>query len=107
MDRARAGDGPTLVEAVTYRLYGHVFGDPMSYVEKTELQAAWDAEPTGRFRHRLEQQGVLDPDAASEIDSRCAHEVAAALEQALSDPEPGPETLLQDVTAPPRGSSRP
>jgi acetoin:2,6-dichlorophenolindophenol oxidoreductase subunit alpha len=104
--RARSGDGPTLVEAVTYRLYGHVFGDPMGYVEKTELQAAWDAEPTGRFRHRLEQQGVLGPDAASEIDSRCAHEVAAALEQALADPEPAPETLLEDVTAPPRGSSR-
>jgi acetoin:2,6-dichlorophenolindophenol oxidoreductase subunit alpha len=98
--RARSGDGPTLVEAVTYRLYGHVFGDPMGYVEKAELQAAWEAEPTARFRQRLEKQGALDQDAASEIDSSSAREVAAALEQALADPEPGPDLLLEDVTSP-------
>ena len=97
--RARAGEGPTLVEAVTYRLYGHVFGDPMGYVEKNELQAAWDAEPTGRFRQLLERRGVLDADAASEIDATSAREVASALERALTDPEPGADALLEDVTA--------
>jgi pyruvate dehydrogenase E1 component alpha subunit len=97
--RARAGDGPTLVEAVTYRLFGHVFGDPMKYVERAELDAAWADEPTGRFRRTLEQEGVLDAASASEIESRCAEDVAAALSRALSDPEPGPEVLLEDVTS--------
>ncbi len=99
--RARAGGGPTLVEAVTYRLYGHVFGDPMKYVEPSELEAAWAAEPTGRFKRTLEQAGVLDGESASAIESRCAEEVAIALERALSDPEPGPETLLVNVTSDP------
>jgi TPP-dependent pyruvate/acetoin dehydrogenase alpha subunit len=106
VDRARAGGGPTLVEAVTYRLYGHVFGDPMGYVEKTELDAAWEAEPTGRFRRKLLETGVMDEATASEIDARNAEEVAAALAQALSDPEPGPEVLLEDVTATSPGVSR-
>jgi TPP-dependent pyruvate/acetoin dehydrogenase alpha subunit len=103
-ERARAGEGPTLVEAVTYRLYGHVFGDQMGYVDKTELETAWDAEPTGRFRRRLEELGVLDNGAASEIDSRCEREVAGALELALGDHEPGAETLLEDVTTPTVGT---
>jgi TPP-dependent pyruvate/acetoin dehydrogenase alpha subunit len=105
--RARAGEGPTLVEAVTYRLFGHVFGDPMKYVERAEIDEAWAAEPTGRFRRSLEQSGVLDPDTASEIDARCADEVAAALSRALSDPEPGPEVLLEDVTSDQGSASQP
>jgi TPP-dependent pyruvate/acetoin dehydrogenase alpha subunit len=99
--RARAGEGPTLVEAVTYRLFGHVFGDPMKYVERAEIDEAWAAEPTGRFRRSL------DPDTASEIDARCADEVAVALSRALSDPEPGPEVLLEDVTSDQGSASQP
>jgi pyruvate dehydrogenase E1 component alpha subunit len=97
--RARAGEGPTLVEAMTYRLYGHVFGDPMNYVEKSELEAAWSAEPTGRFRSVLEETGVLDAAGASEIDSRVKAEVSAALAAAIGDPEPDDESLLRDVTS--------
>jgi pyruvate dehydrogenase E1 component alpha subunit len=101
VDRARAGEGPTLVEAVTYRLYGHVFGDPMKYVEQSELDAAWAAEPTGRFRLELAHMGVLDAGSGAAIDSTCAREVAEALEQALSDPEPSASVLLEDVTSEP------
>ncbi len=104
--RARAGEGPTLVEAVTYRLFGHVFGDPMKYVERAELDAAWAAEPTGRFKRTLEQAGVLDAEAASQIESRCTDEVTVALSRALSDPEPAPEVLLEDVTSAPTVAGR-
>jgi TPP-dependent pyruvate/acetoin dehydrogenase alpha subunit len=79
----------------------------MGYVEQEELRAAWEAEPTGRYRRRLEELGVLTAAAASDIDSSCAEEVAGALERALQDPEPGTETLLEDVTAPtPAAGSR-
>ncbi len=47
--RARAGEGPTLVEAVTYRLFGHVFGDRMGYVDPAELEEAWKQEPLSRL----------------------------------------------------------
>jgi acetoin:2,6-dichlorophenolindophenol oxidoreductase subunit alpha len=97
--RARSGEGPTLIEAMTYRLYGHVFGDPMGYVERSELEAAWSAEPTGRFRQRLVDAGVFDDATASEIDSRNKAEATEALETALEDPEPDAAVLLTDVTA--------
>src|ERR1019366_3083580 len=51
--RARAGEGPTLVEAVTDRLFGHVFGDRMTYVDPKELEEAWKREPVARFRRTL------------------------------------------------------
>jgi acetoin:2,6-dichlorophenolindophenol oxidoreductase subunit alpha len=98
-ERARAGEGPTLVEAMTYRLYGHVFGDPMNYVEPSELEAAWSVEPTGRFRRVLEETGALNEVGASEIDSRMRDEASAALAAAIADPEPDDESLLVDVTA--------
>jgi acetoin:2,6-dichlorophenolindophenol oxidoreductase subunit alpha len=96
--RARAGEGPTLVEALTYRLYGHVFGDPMKYVEPSELDAAWSAEPTGRFRRALLEEGILDEESAERIDASNRSAAREALEAALSDPEPDPSTLLENVT---------
>lgn len=99
VERARSGEGPTLLEALTYRLYGHVFGDQMTYVEKDELDRAWAAEPAGRFRNELIARGVLDETGADSIDSRSAVAVEEALERALSDPLPDPRTVLGDVYA--------
>ena len=104
VSRAQAGDGPTLIEAVTYRLYGHVFGDQMGYVERSELEAAWASDPTRRFRDRLTDTGVLDPAGADAIDETRAQEVSEALERALSDPEPAADAVLSDVTAEVDGS---
>jgi pyruvate dehydrogenase E1 component alpha subunit len=99
VDRARAGAGPTLVEALTYRLYGHVFGDRMAYLPPEELDRAWTEEPVGRFRHRLRDTAVLSDEGARIIDEECARLVAATLEEVLSLPEPGPEELLTDVVS--------
>lgn len=99
--RARAGSGPTLVEAVTYRLYGHVFGDRMAYVDPAELAAAWTDEPLGRYRARLVEDGLLDDDAAGAIEADASAAARAALVAALADPEPGAAELLTDVVAPP------
>ncbi len=98
VDRARAGGGPTLVEAVTYRLYGHVFGDQMGYVDPAELAAAWQAEPLERFRLRLVEGGVLTDEEALAIVEAATAEVDEALADVLTWPEPGPEELLTDVT---------
>jgi len=97
--RARAGEGPTLVEAVTYRLFGHVFGDRMSYLPAGELDAAWKAEPVARFRRHLVQRGLLSEEAADRMERECAEQVAGTLEEVVGLPEPGAEELLTDVVA--------
>jgi TPP-dependent pyruvate/acetoin dehydrogenase alpha subunit len=98
-DRARAGEGPTLIEAVTYRLYGHVFGDRMAYVAPGELDAAWRDEPVGRFRARLLAGGVLAEDAAMALEQECARLVADTLDEVLGLPEPAADELLRDVVS--------
>jgi len=98
-ERARAGDGPTLVEALTYRLYGHVFGDRMAYVPPDELDDAWRREPVGRFRRELLEAGFLDEDGVRAVEEDCARLVAATLEEVLALPEPGTDELLTDVVA--------
>jgi len=101
VQRARSGDGPTLVEAVTYRLYGHVFGDRMTYIDPAELEVAWREEPVGRFRRRLVDTGVMDAEAASATESDCAAEAKATLAEVVALAEPGEDELLTDVVAPP------
>jgi acetoin:2,6-dichlorophenolindophenol oxidoreductase subunit alpha len=98
-DRARAGEGPTLIEAVTYRLYGHVFGDRMAYVPPDELEAAWRQEPVGRYRRRLVEAGLLSDEAATAIEQECGALMTATLEEVLTLPEPGPDELLTDVVS--------
>ncbi len=97
--RARNGDGPTLLEAVTYRLFGHVFGDRMAYVDPAELAAAWRDEPVGRMRRRLVDVGVLTDEAAAAIEGECATMVSATLEEVLALPEPDASEVHTDVVA--------
>jgi pyruvate/2-oxoglutarate/acetoin dehydrogenase E1 component/TPP-dependent pyruvate/acetoin dehydrogenase alpha subunit len=105
--RARAGEGPTLVEAVTYRLFGHVFGDRMTYVDPAELEEAWRSEPVARFRHTLVERGVLTEAAADAVEARSAATAGDTLAEVLELPEPGVEELLTDVVAPPVTSPTP
>jgi pyruvate dehydrogenase E1 component alpha subunit len=95
--RARAGDGPTLLECMTYRLWGHYFGDPMRYIPKEELEAARRAEPVGRYRARLLADGVLDEASASDIDQAAGTEVEAAFAAALAAELPDPDDAFVDV----------
>lgn len=100
LDRARRGEGPTLIEAFTYRWRGHYEGDPETYRSPGEV-AAWQARcPVATYRQRLAAMGVLDPGAAAAM----AAEVAAAVEEAVAwarqSPEPDPAELERDVFAP-------
>jgi acetoin:2,6-dichlorophenolindophenol oxidoreductase subunit alpha len=89
IDRARGGEGPTLLEAKTYRWQGHFEGDAQRYRQKAEVAMWKDRDPLTRFADRI--------DDAAAIDSECASEVAAAVEWARSQPEPGPEALSEHV----------
>ena len=101
--RARAGDGPSLIEAVTYRHGGHSRADPGKYRPDDEV-AAWKArDPIPSYRARLEAAGV---DAASldAIDTETLAKIAEAEKEARAAPEPTAEVLETQVWA--DGSSR-
>ena len=96
---ARRGDGPALVEAMTYRWRGHHEGDPMAYRSKEELEAWRERDAIPRFGAWLEGRGWLDAGA----DARLVAEVQAAVDDATEfarqSPWPAPEAALEDVRA--------
>jgi pyruvate dehydrogenase E1 component alpha subunit len=99
IERARSGGGPTLIEAVTFRFYGHVFGESGEYMPREELAAAMADDPYPRYRRRL-----LDRKAASEaqldaIDAQVDAEVKAAMDFALASDVPTAIELKRDVYA--------
>jgi pyruvate dehydrogenase E1 component alpha subunit len=81
--RARAGGGPTLIEAVTYRLTPHSTADePKKYREEPEVKA-WEAkEPLPRFRRYLEAKGLVDDALQARLEAEVDAEVRAAIERA-------------------------
>jgi TPP-dependent pyruvate/acetoin dehydrogenase alpha subunit len=99
VSRARAGGGPTFVEARTYRILGHTFGADQSYQPVDELDRARAAEPVGAFRDRLVELGFADKKQLDSIDSTVTSEVEEAFAFAASSPAPGRDELLVDVFA--------
>jgi pyruvate dehydrogenase E1 component alpha subunit len=94
--RARAGDGPSLLEAITYRHKGHSRTDPARYRPSGELEEWLTRDPIARFARRLESAGWAQDDLA-QIEEEALSEVAAAADRALASPDPGPEELFTDV----------
>jgi TPP-dependent pyruvate/acetoin dehydrogenase alpha subunit len=97
--RARSGDGPTLIEARTFRFHGHNFGDPGSYIPKEAYEAAVAADPMPRLRARLISEGILSEGAVEAIEAEIDNDIAEAVEFAKSSPEPDPAQVLVDVYA--------
>jgi len=98
VDRARAGDGPTVIEALTYRQYGHSRADPAKYRPAGELERWMQRDPLLVARDRLTSLRVeaADIDAA---DARAAQIVEAAVQEAKDAPPPDPATAFTDVWA--------
>jgi pyruvate dehydrogenase E1 component alpha subunit len=99
VDRARSGGGPTLIECVTYRFYGHFFGDPMTYIPKEELEAAMAADPVTRYAERLVGQGLVDQAGVDAIAEAAARQVDEALQTVLASPAPDVAEVDRDVYA--------
>ncbi len=97
--RARAGDGPTLVEAVTYRWKGHSKNDPGVYRTKEEVEYWMGRDPIKRFRELLIKNGVITEAEADAIDKAAAQAIEDAYTFAVNSPEPSVETIMEGVYA--------
>ncbi|MBI2015971.1 MAG: thiamine pyrophosphate-dependent dehydrogenase E1 component subunit alpha [Candidatus Rokubacteria bacterium] len=95
--RARAGEGPTLLECKTYRYYGHFEGDAQSYKTKEEVQRYRDRDPLRVFRQQAAETGSIPSAELDAIDAKAAAEIDAAVAFAESSPEPRPEDTFTDV----------
>ena len=99
IDRARAGEGPTLIEAMTYRFFGHVFGDQDAYMDKARKAEAMANDPVPRFRAKLIETGVASEDLLAAMEAEIETQIDEAVEFALASPFPGVEELERDVFA--------
>jgi TPP-dependent pyruvate/acetoin dehydrogenase alpha subunit len=96
--RARAGEGPAVIEAATYRHFGHSRTDPAKYRPQEEVREWMARDPLLVTRAQLEAMGV----AADEIDGwsqQAKQDVAHAVAEAKAAPEPDPATALTDLWA--------
>lgn len=99
VERARAGGGPTLVEAKTYRWKGHSKSDKQRYRTKEEVKEWQERDPIARLAQRLLEAGMLDEAALARVQAKVEEEIASAIEFAKESPEPDPATILEGVYA--------
>jgi TPP-dependent pyruvate/acetoin dehydrogenase alpha subunit len=91
--RARRGGGPTLIDALTYRVAGHFISDRADPRPAAEVAAWRERDPIRAFRRWLVDNGVADAADLDRIFAEVRRETAAAMEQATADPEPGADVL--------------
>jgi 2-oxoisovalerate dehydrogenase E1 component alpha subunit len=104
MDQARHGQGPTLIEAYTYRMGAHTTSDdPTRYRIASEVEAWQAKDPIKRIRALLENEAMGDPDFFADVDETAAKTAVELRERVLAMPDPGPLTIFDNVY--PEGSS--
>jgi pyruvate dehydrogenase E1 component alpha subunit len=96
--KARAGEGPSIIECLTYRHYGHSRTDPAKYRPEGELEAWLMRDPVIVLRERLVAAGAPEADIAG-IERRASDEVLAAIDAAKSAPLSDPSEAFTDVWA--------
>ena len=99
IDRARAGGGPGLIAAETYRLGGHTPQDRQSYRPKGEVEEWWKKDPLPRFQKRLMEAGILTEGDVVRLDEEIGAEVDAAAEAAQQVPFPEMEDYVKTAVA--------
>jgi TPP-dependent pyruvate/acetoin dehydrogenase alpha subunit len=100
IQRARQGEGPTLIESVSMRMHGHSASDDASYVPRALLDAWREKDPVERYARMLTEEGILDAVRAEETKARIEREIEEAITSAMTDPVPAPEDAAEGVFAP-------
>jgi pyruvate dehydrogenase E1 component alpha subunit len=99
VERARKGEGPTLIECKTYRLKGHSRVDPAKYRPKEEVEEWLAKDPIKRFKEKLLQTNTLTESEIQQIEKEVSAEIEEAVKFAMESPYPAPEEALEDVYA--------
>ena len=97
VERARAGGGPTLIEAKTFRFHGHVFGDADAYMDKGEKDAWMARDPVPLLRAWLIATKQATEEALAAMEAAIDREIGEALDFALASPPPDLAELRRDV----------
>ncbi|MEM6632133.1 MAG: thiamine pyrophosphate-dependent dehydrogenase E1 component subunit alpha [Bacteroidota bacterium] len=97
VDRARKGEGPSIIEIETYRFLGHFQGDPELYRNKEEAPSLRAKDPIDRVKNYLFEKGMASEAEMDALDVEITKEVDAAYEFAINSPLPEPEEALEDV----------
>lgn len=97
--RARAGEGPTLIEALTYRFRGHSLADPDELRSKAEKEAWLARDPIKKFAAYMVEQNLANQDELKEIERKIQATVDEGVEFALQSPEPDASELYRFVFA--------
>jgi pyruvate dehydrogenase E1 component alpha subunit len=105
VERARAGEGPTLIEAVSYRAAPHATADdPSAYIDLERVEQEKQNECLGRYERYLRRLGVLGDDLVAEIKAEAADAMREGIAQAEAEPEPDPELVFDHAyVVPPPG----
>jgi TPP-dependent pyruvate/acetoin dehydrogenase alpha subunit len=101
VDRARNGEGVTLIELLTYRRKGHAEHDNQSYVSREELETWAAKDPIDRYVRQLTETGWATAGEVEKIDARISNEIDAAVALCEHEPLPAPGTALDEVTVTP------
>jgi pyruvate dehydrogenase E1 component alpha subunit len=97
VERARAGEGPTLLEAITYRFRGHSMQDPQFYREREEIEEYRKRDPIVLFQNMLLAEGLIAAADIKRVEEQVEAEVDDALEFAEQSPFPETSTLLDHL----------
>ncbi|EKQ71072.1 pyruvate dehydrogenase E1 component, alpha subunit [Leptolyngbyaceae cyanobacterium JSC-12] len=97
--RARAGEGPTLIECLTYRFRGHSLADPDELRSKAEKEHWFSRDPIKKFAAYLIEQNLATQEELQEIDKKVQAVVDDAIQFALESPEPDANELYKYVFA--------
>ena len=98
--RARGGEGPSLIEAKTYRIGGHFDGESSHYRSREEIEEWRKRDPIERYGNRLLEEGICQESELAGKDERVQEETERAAEQAIDDPFPALDVLATDVWLP-------
>lgn len=99
LQRARRGEGPTLIECKTYRWHGHSEHDKSFYRTEEEVAMWRSRDPLTTFTTYLKGANVLTDPQVAEIDARITAIIDDAIEFAMQSPDPDPADLMTDLTA--------
>ena len=100
VERARKGEGPTLIEAQTYRWYGHSHSDPRAYRTREE-EAEWkQRDPITVLKKNMEAVGMLDESEFEALDQATKEKLDKAMTYSEASPEPSLDEVYTDVYAP-------